>query len=76
MDHHSERQILITRDHSSSVAKTPYNFPLADNEVLEDKLHCRLDEQFGLDPRYGSEAPTIQYTLARGIEGFPTEKRH
>ena len=76
MDHHSERKIPITRDHSSKNAKTPCNFPLVDNEALEDILHCILDENFGLIPRYGSEAPMIQYSLARGIEGFPTEKRH
>ena len=76
MDHHSERQILITRDHSSIVAKTPCNFPLADNAVLEGKLRCRLDELFGLMPRYGSGALMIQYTLTRGIKSFPIEKRH
>ena len=76
MDHHSERQILITRDHSSNVAKTPCNFPLADNAVFEDILHCRLDEKFGLMPRYGYEAPMVQYTLSRGIKAFPTKKRH
>lgn len=76
MDHHSERLIPITGDHSSNFSKPPCNFPLADNVVLEDKLRCRLDENFGLMTRYGSEAPMIQYTLARGIEDFPTEKRH
>ena len=76
MYHHSEGQIPITRDHSSKFAKTPCNFPLADNIVLEDKLHFRLDEQFGLMPRYGSGALMIQYTLANGIEDFPSDKRH
>ena len=76
MDHHSERQVLITRDHSSNVAKTPCNFPLADNAVLEEKLHCRLDEQLSLMLRYGSGALMIQYTLANGMEDSPIEKRH
>ena len=76
MDHHSEGKIPITRDHSSDVAKTPCNSPLADNVVLEEKLSFRIDEHFGLMPRYGSKALMIQYTLAKGIEDSPTEKRH
>ena len=76
MDHHSEGKIPNTRDHSSKFAKTPCNFPLTDNANLEDKLHYRLDGQFGLMPRCRFEAPMIQYTLSKGIEYSPTEKRH
>ena len=59
-----------------TLPKHPETFLFADNAVLEEGLHCRLEENFGLMPRCRSEAPIIHNTLANGIEVFPTENGH
>ena len=64
-------------NHSSKIcAKVTLQQHLQKNEDLEVKMRCSVYIMFGHMPRSEIDAPMIQYSLANGIEAFPTEKEH